>query len=205
METYNEMIIVFLSPILIYIANCIVSIFKRKSNDLVDEYNLNRYNFYKTIYIKYYLKNTDSINKSKELSAFFNNLLSSESDDLVFLSPKLIKNLRNNAEKVSKLSDKESKLKFFHDICLSSILYEIKVEYNKCQSALGYKTYKKYFYFANGSLIVSVVSISAILALSDLKNLLSSEIYSLLFLILFSVLFISGIIFIFCGFYLTDY
>lgn len=89
MDFLISLVVSFSSLIVAGIANIIISWLNKKIGGFDKEYYLKRYNFYKGLYIKYCVKNSNWKTISIDLNNDFKNLYDNLSNDLIYIGPKL--------------------------------------------------------------------------------------------------------------------
>lgn len=205
MELINSLVLTFCSVIVTKSAFIIMSLIKRKTLTINTDYYLKRYEFYKKIYIAYCIRDISNQKISLELNDFFDNLCTSLSNDLIYISPKIRRKLIKNKQYIKKSENNNNLTKLRYELCISSIMNEIQKEYNNCCSVLGYKTYKKYYIIANASLFIFFVIISLIYSVPNLKNIISHSSYTLISLSVIILLIITSVTFILTKDYFVRY
>ena len=192
----------FSSLIVAGIANIIISWLNKKIGVFDKAYYLKRYDFYKNLYLKYCVKNSNWKIISIDLNNDFNSLYDNLSNDLIYIGPKLRNYFLMNKKCISKETEKMNpinfiyKNKFLHGWYVSTIISEIYKEYNYCCNILGYRTYKGYYYIANSSLFISILTITFLYSVPNLHGIITDTqyIYSIIISIILFIISITTFI-----------
>ena len=109
MDFLISLAISFSSLIVAGIANIIISWLNKKIGVFDKAYYLKRYDFYKNLYLKYCVKNSNWKIISIDLNNDFNSLYDNLSNDLIYIGPKLRNYFLLNKKCISKETEKRQR------------------------------------------------------------------------------------------------